>query len=478
MKFADTRFTALGTSGAGKTCYIMGMYHEMSHGVRGWSITTDNRNADRIVKILEFMDEKKGKDKFPPADMGATFRDYAFNLIYQFKKVMCFHWIDYSGGTLEDTSLNQEAFKSVNDSIIDSSALYIFIDGELFCGDNREEKRKQIQQKCANYINRYIDKFVRGVKGKINEMPPIVFVITKYDLCNKDTSEDEVFSILQEDKTFGSIIKNPESLVYIVGVSLGDKISYDNYSGDIDPVSIQLPFFIGIYHDFQRQYLNEVKRLSENRKQQEKQIEKHCSEISELKRKKEEAIKSMEDFSDRISPLEGEIKKLNSNLETVEYHQKLFEKNSQEVNGDLRRIKETKEQLEKKFLKRIFKKKEIKELDTKCYNARKKIAYIESELLKQKSEREQLKSKIKDSKKKIEETKSEIENIKKNIAKWDKQIKEDQDKIQSFQKKLKNIDSDLNEIEKMMECLSDELRVQSKDFIMVKGGQVIPFSPQ
>ena len=37
----DTQITILGMSGAGKTCYLLGLYYKMGAGMRGYTITTD-----------------------------------------------------------------------------------------------------------------------------------------------------------------------------------------------------------------------------------------------------------------------------------------------------------------------------------------------------------------------------------------------------------------------------------------------------
>ena len=40
------------------------------------------------------------------------------------------------------------------------------------------------------------------------------------------------------------------NLVYVVAVSLGNEIADDDYSGEVEPVNIHIPFFIGIFHEF------------------------------------------------------------------------------------------------------------------------------------------------------------------------------------------------------------------------------------
>lgn len=44
----DTKFTALGISGSGKTCYLLGMYHKMSESVNGFTLATTNQAATKL----------------------------------------------------------------------------------------------------------------------------------------------------------------------------------------------------------------------------------------------------------------------------------------------------------------------------------------------------------------------------------------------------------------------------------------------
>ena len=51
------------------------------------------------------------------------------------------------------------------------------------------------------------------------------------------------------------------TIVYAVAVSLGNNISDDNYSGEVEPVNIHIPFFLGIFHEFLNRCLGIKKYL-------------------------------------------------------------------------------------------------------------------------------------------------------------------------------------------------------------------------
>lgn len=240
---ADTRFTALGLSGSGKTCYVLGMYYEMVTGVKGFTLKTANQTASKLEDWMDKLDDETGADRFPAGTGLTEVSDYEFDLNYQNQYVMSFDWMDYGGRTLRDKEKNPEAFEELKKSIKESTALYIFIDGELLCTEDTEEKIKKVKKKCGRIINPFITDFIQE---NDYELPPIVFVITKSDICKQYIkSKKEVCDVIYE--SFNSLF-GKDSRCYITTVSLGDDIAEED--GEADPINIQIPFFIGIYHEF------------------------------------------------------------------------------------------------------------------------------------------------------------------------------------------------------------------------------------
>lgn len=264
---ADTRFTGLGLSGSGKTCYVLGMYYEMCVGLRGFTLTTTNQTASKLENWMDELDEKSGKERFPAGTSLTEFTNYSFMLNYHNEPIMSFDWNDYGGRTLHSREDNQEVFEKINDSIDTSTALYIFVDGDLMCkGEKHCQNKEQIKQdrmkrlnnvkrKCARSTNSYISSFVSSHE---EALPPIIFVITKADLCKDYLEDGEMEDILKE--AFSSVF-GKGTIVYAVAVSLGNNISDDNYSGEVEPVNIHIPFFLGIFHEFLNRCLGIKKYL-------------------------------------------------------------------------------------------------------------------------------------------------------------------------------------------------------------------------
>lgn len=250
MAEARTRFTAIGTRNSGKTCYVVGMYYQLITGYKGFSLKSGGDTVARLEKWMDTMDDEVGQSRFPAMTATTEITDYEFKLKYALKDVMTFNWIDYGGGTLSAREENPQAYYSLMDSISQSTTLYIFINGEWLYQtekgkilETKEERIKYVKRN-ARVLNDYLMEFAENHQFN---MPPFVFVITKSDIWLPYLEEDEIYDIMKE--CFSSVMVEG-CRAYVVGVSLGKDISDDDYSGEVDPVDMHIPFFIGIYHQF------------------------------------------------------------------------------------------------------------------------------------------------------------------------------------------------------------------------------------
>ena len=238
----DARFTALGLSGSGKTCYVLGMYYEMCVGVRGFTISTQNSTSAKLDRWMDKLDDEIGPDRFPAGTDTTTVEDYRFNLNSKGEYIMTFDWLDYAGGMLQSKDEGSEVFTEIQNSIWQSAALYVFLDGEDLCHEDYSEKLKSLRRKTRK-ISNYINNFDADT-GKT--LPPVVFVVTKSDLCAPYLKQGELEQIVHD--LFSGVYDS--GLTYITMVSLGRALADDDYSGEVEPINIQTPFFIGIYHEF------------------------------------------------------------------------------------------------------------------------------------------------------------------------------------------------------------------------------------
>ncbi len=270
------KFVTLGLSGSGKTCFMTGMYHKMTGGVNGYSLKASDEDDVLLSNMCEKLrDKDRQQDRFPASTNQSS--RYQFELQHNYKTIEKFEWVDYAGGILKSkTSEDAEAYNALKNDIASSKSMFIFVDGELFADEEIEEadsEREKLQaavdvitDECARNINHFISEYA-GENGKL---PPIVIVLTKFDIAMKAlstiTNDPEEFVNTVIKKAFNMLFPDTsrfrdednsfDSFVSIVPVSLGKHISDDNYSGRLRPIGMEFPAFIGIW--FLLDHLREI----------------------------------------------------------------------------------------------------------------------------------------------------------------------------------------------------------------------------
>lgn len=238
---AETKYTMIGMTSAGKTCYITAMYMKMATGFDGFALVTDDHTRTKLERDILELREPKGKMRFPSATNETMTRSYEFRLCYETKQIISFEMMDYAGGSLRT---RENTYAQVKKSIAESTALYIFIDGNSLCSEDSEERKENVYYDCAMTVTPIIQDFADTHNQRL---PPIVFVVTKSDLCKNYVSSKEITAII---KDLFSPAFSEETYSYICAVTLGNTISDDEYKGRFRPINIHIPFFIGSYHEY------------------------------------------------------------------------------------------------------------------------------------------------------------------------------------------------------------------------------------
>ena len=240
-----TQFTMLGVTGSGKTCYLLGMYKKMLGGMKGYSLTTDDdTDVDLRRRYARMNDASLGNDRFPnPTNQQEILN---FTLEYAYASIMSFAWIDYPGGHLDEKkSGDAEEYEKLTSYIKDSGSLFICVDGGLLQGDDdNEDKSELVKEKCSSLINPFLSTYLK----ENTLLPPTAIIVTKFDMCEKDVSDDDLTEILKE--SFSPLFTEggrSNRFVAILPVSLGNNISEDNNRGLLKPKNFQLPIYMGIW---------------------------------------------------------------------------------------------------------------------------------------------------------------------------------------------------------------------------------------
>ncbi len=280
------QFTALGLSGSGKTCFMAGMYYKMSGGVSGYTLKAGDDDSVNLTAYYEqMMNSDSGADRFPGGTNQSS--DYSFELQYGYKTLEKFRWIDYAGGTLKNKNTGDaEEYQQLKNDIAKSEMLYIFVDGGLFQDEDVEYAPNDsakidtltdiIMDNCSRQINHFLSEYANERK----KLPPIAIVVTKYDLAVKalgKTNNEENMQMLYKiiQKAFNPLFPDPNvymgddsyaSMVGIIPVSLGMKISDGGYKGRLRPINMHLPAYVGIWFMLKNAHNNQdtpINRLAD-----------------------------------------------------------------------------------------------------------------------------------------------------------------------------------------------------------------------
>lgn len=299
-RMEKTKFTILGEAESGKTCYLLAMYSAMSQSINGYSIVAqdDRLDTDLLDAFYRLDDESLSKDRFPAAtDQAIT---YLFNLNYAHETIMPFQWIDYPGQVMRDKT--SEDYPKVAQNIRESSTLFICVDGKLLVGDSTERKIKNVRRKCSMTINRYFGKYFEAG----GHLPPVGIILTKADLFQHDTNEEEIRVILQE--AFSPLFVAKNIRIGVIPVTLGENIQDDNYSGEVDPVNIHLPIFMGIWCALNDRIKEYTDKLAANR-----------SSTSDLQGKISDKNSRINSLTQNVSNLKQNINNLTQNINSMDY---------------------------------------------------------------------------------------------------------------------------------------------------------------
>lgn len=242
MKLENIKITMLGTTGAGKTSYLLGMYAVMQTGVQGFTIAAKDMDVDlELTERWEKLISVTGEDRWPTPN-AATMEYYSFDFSYGFRPLMGFEWLDYRGLALSDRSTEQDVEDLVK-YLTDSHCLFLSISGEYLVDQVTPNTVREIK---SDRLNQFIHQYISVNKNPTIQKPfPVAIVITKYDLCHHREKEDIVADVRQLFQAL--FTPNSGWLVMICPVSLGKELCDDLDGGKIIPVNVHLPVVFAVY---------------------------------------------------------------------------------------------------------------------------------------------------------------------------------------------------------------------------------------
>jgi GTPase SAR1 family protein len=249
------KITMLGTTSAGKTCYMLGMYARMQMGVEGFTL----RSID-LEQELELTDRwdklvmEHGKDRWPPPNEGNT-ENYVFEFSYGFKPLLQFEWLDYRGGALRARPDERDQ-KILQAHLMESETLVLCVSGEHLT-EKVDDATLNVKARNANInaMNWFLTELSKQRELSRERPFPVVILITKYDMCAHRPARELIADIKKMFNVLFSEDSNAGWLVMICPVTLGKDLAQDSENASIDPRSVHLPLIFAVYAHYQVPYM-------------------------------------------------------------------------------------------------------------------------------------------------------------------------------------------------------------------------------
>jgi len=233
------KITSLGTSGAGKTCFMLGMYSAMQLGVRGFTFSTPDLDLDlRLTSEWRNLVDTQGDDRWPPPNDKAQTLMFDFN--FGFKRIMGFEWYDYRGAALNETT-KDEQLGGLLRHLEQSEAVILCLDGNQFAVPLDDSGRTVVGARTGVLrMNQLLQKVRTAGKN-----PSVIVTITKFDVCSARPAEEIVREI--KELLNPLFIQGGKWLVALCPITLGRALSNDRLRGAIDPKNVHLPVTFAIH---------------------------------------------------------------------------------------------------------------------------------------------------------------------------------------------------------------------------------------
>ena len=311
MKLEDIKTTILGTTGSGKTSYLLGMYAVMQTGVQGFTLSA--RDMDVGLDLIERWEQLlsiKGEDRWPAPNAG-TMDHYTFDFSYGFRAIEGLEWVDYRGLALSDRSSQQDVHDLAN-YLSQSKCLFLCISGEYLTDKITPNTVREIK---SDRMNQFIQQYISNNHNPTKEQPfPIAIIITKYDLCHHRDKQ----AVIEDIRKLFQALFTPDSgwLVMICPVSLGKELCEDPDTGNIVPVNNHLPIVFAVYSQL-RTYGIELKEKRDD-------INKRLNDSH-----KNTLVKMLK--SQEIKQDNEQLKTIDQEISTVEENMQLLAKELQQV---------------------------------------------------------------------------------------------------------------------------------------------------
>jgi GTPase SAR1 family protein len=275
------QITIVGVTGSGKTCFLAGMYKQMSVAKDGFVLSAVDREDTFTLK--QYWKQVISNKVLPTS----SFFECEFKLTQYCTEIQNgrFLWTDYAGGVL--TGSDEEEYGNLKAAISNSQCILLVIDGEDFNVDADDiDEAEYIDKVVDNFDNRNIEINTNDALNALAEIIgenetngnyiPIVVVVTKCDLIPKKLTEnnfDIINRVFTQSNTFsalrGDSVQTPNRAVMVSAVTLGLE-----YPEKIRPLNFSEPIAFGILSSLRGYYRALLEQIDRNNLNLEKEEQK------------------------------------------------------------------------------------------------------------------------------------------------------------------------------------------------------------
>lgn len=248
MEPLTTKITMLGTTGTGKTCYMIGMsYFMQNKGINGFTIISQDNDQFRTIKEQwKSMTTKTGSDRWPPGTPPIP-TSYVFNFNYGGKTFAKFNWLDYRGAALPDETVAADR-KILVDRLLESDCILLCISAEyLALAAIQGDEFQAIEEAEVGVMNGLLTEVAEKAAISKDNPFPVAIVVTKADLLTKFQGKMQGEPVEIAKSFFeNTLFVKDHWLTAIIPVTLGQELAENEDSGKIKPEGVHLPVSFGV----------------------------------------------------------------------------------------------------------------------------------------------------------------------------------------------------------------------------------------
>lgn len=253
MATPKLKLTMLGTTGSGKTTFLLGMYNTMSMGVQGYFLYTED--PDEGLDLGDAWDQLVEEGQLPPPTAEDQSKHHQFVFNHGFNTLVTVEWLDYRGGAMTGRANSASDVAQLRQQLGASDSIYIAFDGGKLTPwlDGKASITSVQKELKIREMTQLVQHAIQDRKSNNLPLPSIAVVITKADLLAGPGREvgDALNTVIDN-------LKNLVEAAYVEGVTtLLCPVQVGNFGSatplkvdvaDIDPMGLHRPMIFSLMH--------------------------------------------------------------------------------------------------------------------------------------------------------------------------------------------------------------------------------------